>query len=263
MFNAGGTVNYLREKGYEAKHSYRPEKKALNVNYSIHVREELFPSEEYTILNLGNNIEYASSKRKYRIDFRRLFPEYSPKIYIPGQHFCKFPLILRPDHHRQGKHFYIVNSYQDMFQTIEKVKEQHGVVLSHGIEPIPENIEYAVWTGRYFSGEIKSLKLQFKEETYEKTGNIWEDLKPKNHTIGNSIFKWATSIKYKSELRNAARDAMRLSGLHFARVDILWDTKQERALVLEINSRFTIGSDSTRKALCDYIMKYYNDWRKN
>jgi len=245
--------NYIKEKIGKEKiklsHIYR--ENSINVNY----RSVLEPS-NYIILNLPENILKVAEKRIFRVSFRRILPEYSPKIYILRQHFLKFPLIVRPDYHSRGKNFKIVKSYEEV--------RNLPIKYTHGIEIIYPNDEYRVICGKKFNEEIIIISFKKKEITYEENEDDWlKNVKPKNYARGNSIFRWLQEVEGKNEIKKAAKEAFILSGLHFGAVDILWDKYRKIPFVIEINSRFSSESNSLIRLFGNYVIQYHKDWQNS
>ncbi len=246
-----------------AKLSYRPLQGFVNVNF----RTGIIDNQNLEILNNPDSIKFVSNKRVWRTTMRRALPDISPKIYIPGKTFCAFPMVLRPDHHLQGRHFYIVRSYtpeeggidrsyREMFALIKKHPN-----ISHGIQVIYPNREFRVYCARKFDGKVIAFKTVEKEITYEEDDQDWmNNIKPKNYTLGNSIFKFIKDFIDKPIVRETAKTAFDKSGLHFGAVDVLYRTVDRKPYVIEINSRFAIETDSTIRLFSEFLIEYYRDW---
>jgi len=249
-------LNYIKEKIGEknAKVSYNYSPEGINVNY----RTTIEIPNNTEILNWPEFILRVSEKRIFRMSLRRLLPEYSPKIYILGQHFLKFPIIVRPDTHMRGKDFKIVKSYEEV--------QKLPVKYTHGIEIIYPNDEFRVICAKKFNGEIIVLSFKKKEITYnedENPANWLKNVKPKNYARGNSIFRWLRGCEGKEEIKKAAKDAFIFSGLHFGAVDVLWDKSRKIPFIIEINSRFSSESNSLIRLFGNYIINYHNDWKNS
>jgi predicted ATP-grasp superfamily ATP-dependent carboligase len=240
-------VKELRDRGLSVTSGYTSNPEALNINFS----SRIVPLGD--ILNVPESVELAANKRRCRQLMR--VNGIGPKIYIPGKTFCKFPMVLRPDHHHQGKKFAVVKSYEEMFRLVRN----HG--YTHGIEIIYPNREFRVIVGKKFNNEIVSLKMVEKIITYEEDTENWlNNIKPKNHSQGNSIFNFVKNFKYKNQVREAAKKAFFLSGLDFGAVDILFDQTRNIPYVLEINTRFAMSADTTLERFTDHIINYHNEW---
>jgi len=120
-------LNYIKEKtgNDNAKISYKYIPGSLNVNY----RTLLEIPDNIEILNLPKNILKVAEKKTFRLTVRKLLPQYSPKIYLLRQHFLKFPIIVRPDQHQQGRDFKILKSYDELNELPLKTK----VTIMHNI----------------------------------------------------------------------------------------------------------------------------------
>jgi len=246
-FGVGRVLPLIRHKGIRVQMSYDIIPKALNYNYRT---KQILDADN--MLNIPSRIELCNNKRISRFELRKSLPQNTPKVYIPGRHFCKFPLVLRPDYHYGGHDFFVANSYEEMFALVKAHPN-----ISHGIEAIHPNEEFRVWCGKQYDNKIISLKFQIKEPTKDDGS-----LMPKNHRLGNAIFKFVKEHKYKDIIRNVAKQAFMMSGLHIGAVDVLFDTKKEIPFVLEINPRFGINTDSTAEAVAKYLITYYKDWEK-
>jgi hypothetical protein len=257
VFCGSKTVVALRENGIETRmtYGYNYDTRVLNVNYRTHHIPD--PPMNLTVLNHPKAIRYCNDKTTFKLDMRRLLPEYMPKVYIPGRHFIKFPCILRSRYHLQGKNFEIAKSYQQMFELIKANPKLH-----HAFEIIYPNDEFRVWLGRSYDGEIKSLKLQKKEVPLDEVEEWIKNVIPKNYSRGNAVFKFAKKFKYKSNIRNAAKAVFEKTNLHFGAVDVLWNPVKEHPFVIEINPRFSVRSDSTLDCLTRYLKKYYKDFQE-
>ena len=246
-------LDYIKEKtgNDNARISYKYIPGSLNVNY----RTLLEIPDNIEILNLPKNILKVAEKKTFRLTVRKLLPQYSPKIYLLRQHFLKFPIIVRPDQHQQGRDFKILKSYDEL-RTLP-------VKYTHGIEIIYPNIEYRVICARKFNNEIIVLSFKRKEITYKEDNNPdnWlKNVKPKNYSLGRSVFKWIERCEGKDEIKSAAIKAFKLSGLHFGACDVLYDTERKKPFVIEINSRFASESQSLIRLMGNYIINYEKDY---
>jgi hypothetical protein len=121
-----------------------------------------------------------------------------------------FPVVGRPDYHREGRHFYVCSDYDQVW----KASLRQRPVATHFQRLIVPDHEFRV---HIVHGQ--SIKIS------EKFGGG-------NHAAGAS-FHYPHDFHHKKTLRRTAKAAVAALGLDFGAVDVLW---KDQPYVLEVNS---------------------------
>lgn len=253
-------VPALRGRGIDVSVGVNLRPDALNINF----RNSIFV-ESHDVMNTPESIRTASNKQGFRMLMMRELPQIAPKcfplrdeyggIHLPPRQ--EFPLIVRPETHSQGRQFFFA---RNQFSLMTIIKNHPN--LSHGIEVIYPNREFRIFCGKRFNGEVIVWKTVEKIPTFAPTGELRRDVRPKNFHRGNSIFRLVADFRHKENIKQAALDSFKLSGLHFGAVDVLFDTERNIPFVIEINTRFALEVESTIDCFVKYLFKYYKDWER-
>lgn len=164
---------------------------------------------------------------------------------VPAPHFYSgapsenitFPVVGRPDRHREGRGFWLCNSMSEMEQAIRGTRKK--AAATHFMEFIDIEREFRV---HVVAG--KSIKISEKSE-------------PGNHRNG-IYFRYPSEFNHKKTLRKVAVQAVEALGLHFGAVDIGWSDNQP--YVFEVNTAPCL-TDETSDTLDKYtkaIMEEYS-----
>lgn len=248
-YGAPRLVPIIRRAGVQCNLTNSPRRGWLNVSWRTRG-----VSDFEIQINTPSAIKKNENKRLTRLNLQKCLPDIAIPTYqiTDGTNPPKYPVVIRPDEHRQGKNIYLANNKQELNALVLK-----NPTLSHYMPLVFPNFEFRCWVAKKFDGTVISLKMQEKEAVgFDDT----KEFRPKNHSLGNSFFKYITGFKYKKTVREAAKNAMIYSPLQIGAVDLLWDTTAKKVYVLEINSRFALQSDSTVQVVADYLIEYFNDW---
>ena len=174
------------------------------------------------VLNKANNISLVNNKKQFRALLQEEFPNNIPKTWfdLDNPHI-KYPCILRPSTHAQGKHLFYCNNFLNLNKYYEKYFDfkLNNYYIS---EYIPKVAEYRVC---FIQGLVAWVanKIPANPETIAwnvAKGGKFENVKWKNWPI---------------DVIETAYQAYIISGLYLGGVDVMVD-KDGRSYVLEINS---------------------------
>lgn len=254
-------VPALRGRGIETRVNVQPIPNAVNINF----RNSIFVDAGTEMMNTPDAIRGASNKESFRVRLFNTVPSIAPKVFpLRSGRFLQlppkeeFPLVVRPETHSQGRNFYVAQNQLQLFNLVQEHPN-----LSHAIEVIYPNREFRVFCGRRYDGTLLVWKTIEKVPTFENTGRLSRDIRPKNFSRGNAVFKLVADFVYKERIKEAALDAFRMSSLHFGAVDVLFDTQRNIPFVIEINTRFALESETTISCFVKYLFKYHKDWEKD
>lgn len=136
-----------------------------------------------------------------------------PTPRLVGTQPIVFPVVGRPDHHRQGRGFWICNNQSDVWRALEGTRKK--TAATHFMEYIDIEREFRV---HVVNG--KSIKISQKSIVG-------------NHRNG-ARFSYPHDFNHKKTVRRAAIKAVEALGLDFGAVDVMW--ANDRAYVSEVNS---------------------------
>lgn len=152
------------------------------------------------ILNKANAIGTVNNKFTFRYLMQQNHPEITPKSWFDfNDHDLPFPVIIRPQHHAQGKNLFLVNNFTDLIQTfttnncfrngfyiseyIPKVNEYRVCFIQGCVawvaEKIPANPEAIAWNvaqgGKFINCNWKNWPIKAIEACYlaYKESNLW------------------------------------------------------------------------------------------
>jgi glutathione synthase/RimK-type ligase-like ATP-grasp enzyme len=185
-----------------------------------------------------------------KLEFRRLLDQHelSPKTYFTREE-VRFPAIVRPRYHHQGRNLYVVNDAAELETAIAKalnhrVKWQHGNEGWYGSEIIQKMAEYrvgvvsgrAVWVARKTPGNPQDIAWNVYQGG--RFDNVAWDAWPLK-AVKDSIA------------------AFNLTELDFGGVDVMVDAEDE-SYILEINAAPSLTSDYRQTGFAkafDYIVR--------
>lgn len=96
---------------------------------------------------------------------------------------------------------------------------------------IKKKDEYRVHVGKGRDGEVVQISLQRKARRLDCKDPDW---RVRNHANGFVFVR--NEVKPPESVVEAAKSALRATGLDFGAVDVIWNEEQEKSYVLEINS---------------------------
>lgn len=195
----------------------------------------------YGIATHGLNSPYAIQKATNKRVMRELFAEHevpAPQLMPEGgSRAWGYPVIGRPDKHRQGRGFWKCLNSEDTRRA--RIGTRRKAAATHFMEYIEIEREFRV---HIVNG--KSIKISQKSVVG-------------NHRNG-ARFEYPSGFNHKKTLRKAARQAVEALGLDFGAVDIMW--AGDRPFVAEVNSApcLTDGSSDTLERYANAIKEAYD-----
>lgn len=185
---------------------------------------------------LNPDISNSTDKRHMRALFAENdvpMPEYYSASHAAAMESgsSDFPIVGRPDHHTQGRGFWLCNTPEDVQRALKGTERKAGA--THFMEFIQADKEVRV---HIFKGKsIRMAEKLFNDEGYTT-------VKP----TGDEAERGAA--------RRAAKRAVRALGLDFGAVDIL--VKEGQPYVLEVNAAPGLGG-TTPQAYAKAMKKWY------
>lgn len=188
------------------------------------------------VLNKSSAIHLVSNKTQ----FRRLCQETEnivPKTWF-SKEGVKFPVVVRPETHHQGRSFYFCENFQQLDAAINKCQDNYYIS-----EYIDKEKEFRVF---FVQGLVVCVANKKPADSSQKAWNVFQ----------GGAFE---NIRWKSwplEAIRVAKIAFDISGLDFAGVDVMM--KNEKAYVLEINSAPSLTSLYRQQCFAkafDYIVE--------
>ncbi len=186
-----------------------------------------------------------------KLAFRKLLDEHElcPKTYFTREE-VRYPAIVRPRYHHQGRNLYVVNNAAELEEAIRKalnhrVKWQHGNEGWYASEIIQKVSEYrvgvvsgrAVWVAKKTPGNPQAIAWNvFQGGHFDNVA--WDDWPLK--AVKDSIA------------------AFNLTELDFGGVDVMVDAEGE-TYILEINAAPSLTSDYRQTGFAkafDYIVQH-------
>jgi hypothetical protein len=191
-------------------------------------RVPLITDDKTIVYNKAENINISNNKGDARILLQNNNVPV-PKTYLSENVLnqdLKYPMIGRPSHHGQGRHFYICNNQQDIKNAINKG-------CSYFSEFYNKTKEYGVHCAH---GKILAVVEKPKPEDNKMA---W------NRALNNDPFvvlKWS-EVDY--DVCNVALQSLKVLKLDFGRVDIMAfpeDNNLPKVVVCEVNTAPTLTS---------------------
>lgn len=151
-----------------------------------------------------------------------------------------YPIVGRPDSHRQGQGFWLVGNKQEARVAMRgrsRTRARRGkAAATHFMEYINIDREFRVHVVN-----SKSIKVS------EKIGGG-------NYSNG-AKFQYPHDFDHKITLRNTAKDAVKALGLDFGAVDIMWS--DDKPYVSEVNSAPCLTDENS-----DTLQRYVNAFKE-
>lgn len=161
---------------------------------------------------------------------------YGDEAMNPNDNGSPYPIVGRPDSHRQGRGFWLCNSGSDVERAVRGTRRK--AAATHFMEFIEAEKEFRV---HIVNG--KSIKIS------EKVGGG-------NHGQG-ATFRYPEDFNHKKTLRRTAAAAVEALGLDFGAVDILW--ADDQPYVLEVNSAPCL-TDHYSDTLSRYVNAFLEEY---
>lgn len=198
-------------------------KKTLNKTEAIHLVNDKLATRKVL---LKNNIST---------------PNLVDNLLDPNQP-VKYPIIIRPIKHSQGKNLFFCNNYLEAKEAVKKIKGEF-----YASEYIPKNREFGVFV---FQGRVTSIIEKLPKTEDANKAIAW------NVAQGTHAFENVPWSEWNVEIALLALKAMKVVNLDFGRVDII--VKEDKPYILEINSAHSLTSEYRQEvfAKClDYLVK--------
>jgi glutathione synthase/RimK-type ligase-like ATP-grasp enzyme len=173
------------------------------------------------LLNTRTAITLVNNKRDFRNLLQQLIPELVPKTWFSHLSVnIRYPCILRPQSHCQGKELYFCTDYEQLVQILDHLDFLNDrYYISEYINKVAE---YRVC---FIQGRVAWVANKVPANPSNIAWNVAQGSKFEN-------------VSWKSwpiDVIETAYKAYQLSGLYLGGVDIMVD-KDGRSYVLEINS---------------------------
>jgi glutathione synthase/RimK-type ligase-like ATP-grasp enzyme len=201
----------------------------------------IIPNYKGLVLNKAEAINICANKKLTRT----LLNESGvpvPKMYNNVEDI-KFPCILRPSHHSQGKNLYFCTDQNKLYISRLKLFGKDTYLSEY----INKDREFGIFI---FDGKITSV---VEKETINKDAIAW------NVAQGNSKFVNVKWNDWPLEACKIAIDAIKVIGLDFGRVDII--QKENKYYVLELNSAHSLTSPYRKKCFALALDYFYEKGR--
>lgn len=202
--------------------SQYPAKKTLNKTEAIHLVNDKLATRK---MLLENGIETPNLVNN-----------------LLGSEPVKYPIIIRPIKHSQGKNLFFCNNYLEAKEAVNKINGEF-----YASEYIPKDREFGVFV---FQNRVTSVI-----EKVPKTENANESI-AWNVAQGTHFFENVPWSEWNIQVATLALKAMKVVNLDFGRVDII--VKDGKPFVLEINSAHSLTSEYRQEvfAKClDYFVE--------
>lgn len=192
----------------------------------------------YAVVNDAASIHLVNDK----VGFREAIGELAPPTFRLDAHVqgLTYPAILRPAVHHQGRHFHVVNSYQQLQDTIARNRR---LVSGYASPLINKEAEYRVYV---VQGRAVCVARKIPADATQVAWNVFQGARFENVPWNEWPLKAVkTSIK-----------AFLISGLDFGGVDVIVD-REGACFVLEINSAPSLTSEYRQRCFAkafDYIL---------
>jgi hypothetical protein len=199
--------------------SYKPKQHHVVITWGNHERPEWWNYEVFWTLNSPGTVSIARNKL---LTFNKLkeadvsIPQFTTKRSVANEWIGSGVTVLER-HSLTGS-------------------RGNGIVLSQGHEVseaplyvyyIPKKAEYRV---HVFKEEVIDVQQKRKSKSYEGT----VDTKIRNH--GNGWVFCRDNVSPNPAVTSSAVAAIKALGLDFGAVDVIWNEKQQKAYVLEVNT---------------------------
>lgn len=196
-------------------------------------RYEIIHDNTTIMYNKGDVIKLINNKGECRkfldengIAVPKTFLKNEVRDLLNQNYKFTFPLIGRPEHHGQGRHFHVLNNNNDILNSFNK-----GV--SYISEFYPKTKEFGVHVA---NGKILTIVEKPKPADNKMQWNRFQN---------EEAFKIVPWGEYKNYIGKLALQAAKVCGLDYGRVDIMSDPENKnlpRAVVCELNTAPTLNS---------------------
>lgn len=207
-------------------------------------------------LNKPQAIERASNK-KLALETMRDNEVPTPSLYYPDDLIPTWGdsllVVGRPDKHSKGRGFWLCHNQAELMKALRGTRRK--AAASHFLEYIEGAREFRVHVmkdGRE-GMEDKYRTIKISEKINEDI-----DVTTRNHDNGTVFNYTEIDRRDRTKLRKAARATVKVLGLDFGAVDILF--KDGNVYVLEVNTapRLTDDTSDTLDVYVKCFMRYYN-----
>jgi len=187
-----------------------------------------------TVVNSSEAIHEASNKT----GFRRKLGELAPKTWFVAAE-VRFPAIVRPAAHSQGRNLYVVRNPEELLRAVEACGA--GWYAS---ELIDKTAEYRIYAAQ---GRAIGVGRKMPRDEQTIAWNMAQGGTCKN-------VRWD---EWPLRVVKASLEAFKLTGLDFGAVDVIVD-REEKPYILEVNSAPTLANHraQTFAKTFDYIVEH-------
>lgn len=168
----------------------------------------------------------------------------SPELYTDLKD-TKYPCIIRPHNHSQGRHLYLCNIQEEVISAVEKLNALNKDVYCS--KYIKKDREFGVFV---FDNRVWSVIEKVSKVENGNDAIAW------NVAQGTHSFENVRWNDWDMNICKLALEAVKPFGIDFCRVDIIM--KDNVPYVLELNSAHSLTSDYRKKcfAKClDYFIE--------
>lgn len=226
-------------------------------NHDIEIirNDKVIPQDTDLLIRWGCTSQFPSKKTLNKVDSIRLVNNKMlsrkmmqqsdvsvPKLYERIEE-TKYPCIVRPHFHSQGKNLFLCNNEDELNTAITKVHQQGKDVYCS--EYIKKDKEYGVFI---FDNRVTSV-IEKKPKHEEANNAIAWNVAQGTHKFEN--VRWG---EWDMNVVKEALKAWECFGLTFGRVDII--VKDDIPYILEINSAHSLTSEY-RKKIFAKCLDYY------
>ena len=194
-------------------------------------------------LNKSNAIHAVNDKINSRLKMEENNIS-TPKVFKSSAE-AKYPCIMRPTKHSQGKNLWLCNSHADVLRfSNKKIIKKLGYYLSEYIE---KEREFGVFI---FNDRITSVIEKVGKNSESNKSIAW------NVSQGTHSFENINWTDWPIDVCVESLKAIKLFDLDFGRVDVIY--KDGKAYILEINSAHSLTSPYRQEvfAKCvDYLLE--------
>ena len=200
-----------------------------------------FPSKK--TLNKAEGITTIGNKYQSRLIMQNANISI-PKLYTPEGEDIVFPVIIRGHHHHQGRHLYLANNHDELYEILNN--DYFSNKPYYISEYINKDKEFGVFI---FNNRVWSIIEKVKKEDNVNDNNIAWNVAQGNYKFVN--VKWAN---WDLEIIKEALDAYKCFNIDFVRVDVM--VKDGKPYILELNSAHSLTSDYRKKTFAK-CLDYY------
>lgn len=189
-------------------------------------------------LNKARGITIVNNK----ISSRRLFVDNNistPKLYNLEDNIT-YPVIIRPEHHSQGRNLYIANNMEELLNAIRRIGPNYYIS-----EFIDKDKEFGVFIFDNRVSAVIEKVPKYENANKELAWNVAQG----THSFENVRWEnWPVNVCIE------ALKAFKLVDLDFGRVDVM--VKDNVPYILEINSAHSLTSEYRQQTFAK-CLDYY------